>query len=350
MIDSRTFAIAAVMLVAGCPQPTKKGPAPLADPISIGERDLRADLVAELQDDILKSYERDEAPEWRNSMVDPNVGTARIGVGPGDVLVGSELERAPSRWPLDLDQRARAQPRSKRLEIHLAADETAAWATDEISWQIEICGRRAVIPLRMSALYARDGDRWVPVFEHLSFGRPPTATRQGQKKPREFRTAVVSRDLVDDLSHVLAPVLRREQDKSPGVLAQGPEGSLIGPAVDAEWHGADTTIAKLLPGREPTRLEDRLVGVIGRDSSKATIAYWVGNLTAKLPARPGVPAGVGHFRATFVFERRDGKWVIVQGHVSHAIDDDNLASTIFGTALISPKPLAIACDDGSRPN
>ncbi len=356
IVCARVFAICVATLAAtqaGCPRSKQQGPAPLADPISIGERDLQTDLVAELQDDILKSYERDEPPEWRNSMVDPRVGTVRIGVGPGDVLVRQELERAPSRWPLDLDRNSSAVAHSKRLEIHLARDQTAAWATDEISWWITTCGRTAVIPLRMSALYARDGDRWVPVFEHLSFGRTPTPTLPGQRTPRPIQTEVVSRDLTDELSRVLAPVLRREQDKRPDVLAPGPEVSLIGPAIDAEWHGHDTVFAKILPGRDPMRLEGRLVGTVGRRGTKPTIAYWVGNLTAKLAARPGVPAGTGHFRASFVFERqRDKKgrdhWVIVQGHVSHAIDDENLASAIFGTALISPKPLRISCGDGAR--
>lgn len=339
------WALCAVMLLAACPGTKKPGPAPLADPVSIGERDQRADLVAELQDDILKSYERDEAPEPQNAMLLPQIGTARLGVGPGDVLVGRELERAPSRWPLDIDQSTVAVPRSKRLDIHLAKDQTAAWATDEISWRIEMCGRTAVIPIRMSALYARDGDRWVPVFEHLSFARQPTPTRDGQLMPRALPTAVSSRDLADELSRAVAPVLRRALDKA---AKAGPEISLIGPDVNSEWHGAEIALAKILPGTEPMKLEDRRVGTVGRNEKKATIAYWIGNLTADLPGRSGVSAGKGHFRVTFVFEKHAEGWVMVQGHVSHAIDDDNLATAVFGTSLVSPKPLQISCDDGSR--
>ena len=338
-----------VLALGGCPDPKKKVPAPLADPAGMGERDTRADLVAELQDDILKSYERDEPPDFENAMVPPEIGTVRIGVGPGDVLVGAEQARAPSRWPLDLDPSAPADPRSKRLEIHLAQDRQAAWASDEISWRIKMCERTAVIPLRMTALFARDGDRWVPVFEHLSFARPPTPTRDGQKGPRAFPTAVSNRDLADELSRVLSPILRRALEKSPKSIAVTPDVTLLGPDVGTEWHGVEVSGARLMPGTEPMKLEDRRVGVVARNFGKATLAYWVGNLTADLPARPGVSAGKAQFRATFVFEKRNDAWVIVQGHVSHAIDDDNLASAVFGTALISPKPLAITCDDGSRP-
>ena len=115
-----------------------------------------------------------EREEIESSMIAPQIGTVRIGVGPGDILVSEELERAPSRWPLDVPAGTVTEARSKKLEIHLAQDSSAAWASDDISWRIVTCGRIAVIPLRMTALYARDGDRWVLVFEHLSFGRAPT--------------------------------------------------------------------------------------------------------------------------------------------------------------------------------
>ncbi|HWU89055.1 MAG TPA: hypothetical protein VN253_17440, partial [Kofleriaceae bacterium] len=119
----------------------------------------------------------------------------------------------------------------------------------------------------------------------------------------------------------------------------------------------------------------------------ATVAYWVGNFVATLPARPGIPAGKARMRGTFVFERRrlvkveieprrrprslagaegrscgeqatDCHWVLVQGHVSQPIDDGpdpsgvrhdivDLATLVYGTALVSPKPLEVTCDDGS---
>ena len=349
----RGVLVGLVVALAACPAPKKQGSVLLADSVAVNEHDLRAQLIAELQDDVLKSYERDEPPESQSVMVLKEIGAARIGVGPGDVLIGNELDRAPSRFPLDVDKSTFTESRSKRLEIWLSKDSTAAWVSDEISWRIQMCQRTAVIPLRLTALYARDGDRWVSVFEHVSFARTPTPTRAGQKLPREISTAVASRDLADDLSRVLSPVLRRMIDKAPKVVAQGPEGSLLGPEIAAEWHGTDVIQAKLVPGTVPLKLEDRRVGIVGRSLSKATIAYWIGNVTAELPARPGVAAGKAHLRATFVFERRadadgDRTWVIVQGHVSHAIDDNDLATAVFGTALISPKPLTISCDDGSR--
>lgn len=341
---TRWWRLAIVWLVTACPGAVKPGNAPLGDSVAADKRDHQADLIAELQDDILKSYERDEPPELENGMLLPAIGAARIGVGPGDVLVGAELAHAPSRWPLDVDSVTHTEPRSKRLEIHLAKDQTAAWVFDEISWRVTLCERTAIIPLRMTALYARAGDRWVPVFEHTSFGRTPTPARSGQLLPRRIATAVASRDFADELSRTLSPVLRRSIEKSPKSVSLGADASLLGVDDAAEWHGPDVVQAKLLPGVEPMKLEDRRVGVIGSSIEKSSIAYWIGNVIADLPARPGVAAGAGQFRGTFVFERRNAAWVLVQGHLSHAIEDGDLASAVFGTALISTKPLAIACD------
>lgn len=329
-----------------------------------------AHLYTVLQDDILTSYERDEPPEFESGMIDPKVGTARIGAGPGDVYIAGDLARAPSRWPLDVDRSTRTSVRSKRLEIHIAADQTAAWMADEVSWRIEMCGRTAVIPLRMTALYAHDGDRWVPVFEHLSFGWPPTPL--DAPLPKAIKTEVASGDLKDELSGILGRALFRTP-RDPAVAAQDPSALVLGPDAGDEWHGALVADARLPAGR----LEDRRVGLVGRDPAAATIAYWVGNYIADVPARPGYGAGKVRMRVTHVFEKRhpwardreaseadscapakdkdkgkdknaDCRWLLVQSHMSQPISDDELTSQVFGTALISPKPLQLDCSDGTN--
>lgn len=403
------------LALAGCPTPKPAVVGPGDSPIAINERDLRAGMKAELEDEILTSYERDEPPDVETAMLDPNIGPARIGVGPGDVLIGPELARAvngreltrvPSRWPLDVAPPMRTEARSKRLEVHLAQDGSAAWAFDEISWRISMCKRTAAIPLRMTALFAREGDRWVQVFEHLSFGRVPAPLRDGKLRGAEIRSAVASSDLVDELSGVLAQGQFRAT-RNPAVVSTGPEATIVGPDVYDEWHSVDV-LASGLAGLG-LRAEDRRVGLVGRTPDTATVAYWVGNFVASLPARPGIAAGKARLRGTFVFERRrivkeeiekrhrsrslaeaegrictaederkqrearqragtqgddepidECRWVLVQGHVSQPIDDGpdpsgerhdivDLATLVFGTALISPKPLRVTCDDGSPP-
>ncbi|MBA3499222.1 MAG: nuclear transport factor 2 family protein [Myxococcota bacterium] len=367
-----------IALLAGCPKKQVKDAPPLADNTAVVDRDGRVAIIAELKSEILTSYERDDPPEIESSMISPQVGTIRVGVGPGDVLVSDELERAPSRWPLDVTPATPTEARSKKLEIHLAQDATAAWAYDEVSWRIKTCGRTAVIPLRMTSLFARDGDRWVLVFEHLSFGRAPAPVRDGTLRGRTLKDARIDPDVHDSLSRVLAPVLTRSISKTPSAVSTGPEALIVGPDIIDEWQGPEMLGARVAAGN--LRAEDRRVGVVGRRVETATMAYWVGNFVADLPARPGVAAGKVRFRGTFVFEkRRENKaknkaaescskrlsvaeeeanpcrWIVVQGHISQSIDDGpdpdlmkrdylDLASVVFGTSLISPKPLELTCE------
>ena len=367
----RLFVLLAV--IAGCRGPGKPAAAP-TEPASAAEDPAMhlARLIAELQDDILTSYERDEPPEVDSGMIDAKIGAARIGAGPGDVYIAGDLKRAPSRWPLDIDRSTPTVVRSKRLDIHIAADQTAAWMADELSWRIEMCRRTAVIPLRITALYAHDGDRWVPVFEHLSFGFPPTPLPGDAPLPRAIKTEVVSGDLRDELSGVLARGLFRAP-RDVQVIAQDASALVLGPDLADEWHGAQVLEARLPAGR----LEDRRVGLVGRDPATATVAYWIGNYIADVPARPGAAAGKVRLRVTHVFEKRhsrppdrpdappdscappkdrdkdkdknaDCRWQLVQTHMSQPLSDDELTGQIFGTALVSSKPLQLDCSDPAR--
>lgn len=381
----RAALLAAAAVLAACRSAGPPQAETLPDPVATNDRDERTRIKAELEDEVLTSYDRDEPPEIETQMLDPKVGPARIGVRPDDLVVGADLARAPSRWPLAIGPRTPTEVRSKRLEINLSLDGTAAWVFDEISWRIASCGRTAAVPLRLTALYARDGDRWVQVFEHLSFGRLPSPARDGSLRGATFKSAVSSSDLVDELSGVLGQGLFRSQ-RNTSVLSVGPEVIVLGPELGDEWH-ADDILQSSLPAYG-LRAEDRRVGTVGRTPGQATIAYWVGNFVATVPARPGLPGGKARMRGSFVFEQRrlvqvevganrtaasadlerkscgvdatDCRWVLVQSHVSQPIDAGpdptgarpdpiDLATTVFGTSLVSARPLELTCDDGGRP-
>ncbi|HEX4418655.1 MAG TPA: hypothetical protein VH165_12180, partial [Kofleriaceae bacterium] len=352
----------------------RRATAPTDSVLSDDEGGRLAHLYGELQDDILTSYDRDEPPDLDSGMIDPRIGTARIGAGPGDVYIAGDLARAPSRWPLEVERSTRTEIRSKNLAIQIALDQSAAWMSDELSWRIELCGRTAVIPLRLTALYAHDGDRWVPVFEHLSFGWAPTVLDAPQSKA--IKTEVVTGDLRDELSGVLARGLFH-LPHDPSVVARDPLALVLGPDAGDEWHGTHVLEEQLPAGR----FEDRRVGLVGRDPASATVAYWVGNYLADVPATPGTAAGKVRMRVTHVFEKRhaqpigtapgtaydgcappkdpkdlkardrlaDCHWVLVQSHMSQPISDEALTQQVFGTALASIKPLALDCSDGTPP-
>jgi len=337
-------------------------------PVSDTEAERRQRMETELQDDILSSYERDELPDLDTDLVDPRVGPARIGVGPGDVLYGSEVhERASSRWPIRIDQTMKTAVRSKRLDIHLSADKaaSAAWMSDELSWRISFCGRTAVIPLRITALYAHDGDRWVQVLEHLSFGRTPTPSPDGSLVGRPMADALIDTSLSDELGREIVALFSGQTDRVRPLVSLDPEhrteddprapapSFLLAPDPDSEWHGDDDLARLQLVDGRLVKIQDRRVGVIGLSVAKATVAYEVANLVVDLRTHPGSPASQVLLRGTFVFEKRDDKWLMVQGHVSQAITDYALANRVFGTALESVnlesgEALRVTCDDGSR--
>ena len=379
----RARLVVSVAALCACGNPPTGPARPTADVNATADTDAerRQRMISELEDDVRANYERDDAPDVDTQLIDHRVGPARIGVGPGDIIYGDNPGlRAASRWPLDVTKGTPTDVRSKHLDVHLASDRgvSAAWVADEVSWRVTLCNRTAVIPLRITALYARDGDRWAEVFEHLSFGDTPHATPE--LVGARFKSVVASRDLADDLSRSLAPLLYHEHDRLPFVLAADPQQIaeddvelpaptfLLGPAADDEWHGAtDVSHAQLVDGRLDA--DDRRIGTIGPTLEQSTVAYWVGNFIATLGDRPGVKGGKVRMRGTFVFEKRppcsatgvcprvgavdctdpkaNCRWMIVQGHVSQPIDDDALAQRVFGTALLSSSPLDITCDDGA---
>lgn len=364
--------------VASCGSPpAPASPAETAAASNTIETELqrRQRLLGELQDDILSSYERDDPTDIDTALIHAKTGPARIGVGPGDVLYGEDVKlRASSRWPLFVDPGTDVVVRSKHLDIHLSSDRlvSAAWMSDEVSWRVALCGRTAAIPLRITALFARDGDRWVPVVEHLSYGSVPVATPD--LYGLEIRSAEVSKALATGLTQTLAPLLSRDAGRLASVLwldrndlaerdlMQPAPTLLIAPDRDGEWHGTDDlTRVQIVDGM--LEAEGRRIGSIRSGVGGSTIAYWVGNFIAHIEGRQGAAGGKVRLRGSFVFEKRAEKhstsidcrnpknackWYIVQGHVSHPIDDMSLASAVFGTALISDKPLRVMCDEATR--
>jgi hypothetical protein len=211
-----------------------------------------------------------------------------------------------------------------------------------------------VIPLRLTALYAHDGDRWVQVFEHLSFARIPQPTADGSLRGKEVPEAVVDREVADAVSRTLSALVSGQAGRMAQAIATGPRDDdptkpattfLLAPDPDGEWAGAAAESIRLVDGK--LAVDRPRIGTVGRPD-KATVAYWVGNLIAELRHHPGTPDSKVLLRGTFVFEKRKDKWVVVQGHISQPIDDIDLASLVYGTALISEKPLQITCDDGRR--
>ena len=237
---------------------------------------------------------------------------------------------------LYIDRDSTTELRSKQLRITIAADGKAAWVSDELSWRVAACGHTAVIPLRSTALYAHDGDRWIPVFEHASFARQLRAQVDGSLRGKGLKSESV-RDVADPLSGVLQRSLAGRADSTQPIAD---DAELIGPDLDA-WYGGSIREAKIGTGPIRAGGAPRRHGrAIGR--SRDRVAHWIGNFSAD------TPGGKVRMRGTFVFEKRDDQWVLAQGHLSQPIDDGDLAIRVFGTALVALDPLRLSCDDGPK--
>jgi hypothetical protein len=350
-----------LVLLAGCPGAGRgKGP-PLADTQGTDEPVSRGSLLRDLEAEVLDGYDRDEPLDTQVRVIDPVVGAARIGVGPGDVWVGEQVGLATSRWPLATDRTTDLDVKSKKLELHVAADQSAAWVSDEVSWRITACDRVAVIPLRFTALYVRDGDRWSAVVEHLSYGRPLSAEdHAGFGVPID--PAVADPAIAEALDAGLTPLLLAAR---PAALDLAPEAFALGPDVWDELRtgsGSDELAATPLWPRDlrieapsdgaagasvPTSARPgllsgaRRVGLVERGGGKTTIAYWVGTLLAPRPDVDGAQAV--RLRATFVFERTGTSWALAQAHLSLPTDDAALAGAAFGGSLAGLNPLRVTC-------
>jgi len=329
-----------VVLVAGllgaCSGSGGRGKPPLADLEGTAAPLSRAAMARELEADIIDSYARDDAPPPPMRQLDPTVGGARIGVGPMDLSAGFELAATQRRWRLEVPASGSSEIVSKRLEVHIATEGAVGWASDELSWRIVVCGRQVVVPLRYTALFAREGERWLPVVEHLSYAEMPGGGARGPSSTA-LDPAMSQRALALALDAAAAPLW---SPRRPIEATIGVDTIAIGPDLWNELHGEAVRTTALLPGGG-AEVVDRRAAAIGTRGTLPTVAYWVGILRAE--------RGAPLWRASLVFERSD-RWRVVQAHVSSPIDPVALARAVFGTALTSEAPLEVDCGALTAPS
>ena len=241
-----------------------------------------------------------------------------------------------------------------------------------------MCGRTAVIPLRITMLYARDGDRWVPMFEHMSFGHTPAPRRDGQLYGTPIASKVVaSPDFVDRALERDEPGAVARRAIAPRRSRPGPRRCCSAPTSTPSGTARTCSLAQLVPG--PARnVEDRRIGFVGRSLAagddrvlgrqrRRQPAGATGHRRGQGPAAhhvrvreaaddhgrwrgPGGPAGVDA-RARATAPTAGGCSCRATSASRSAIRSSRRA--VFGTALLSPnlesgEPLQVTCDDGAR--
>ncbi|MEO7732607.1 MAG: hypothetical protein ABIY55_16685 [Kofleriaceae bacterium] len=363
--------VVATLACATPPRPRVDARAPLVGQIETDE-DRRSRLVRELRGDILASFIDGDYLAFASRPVNPdvidlNVGSARIGVGPDDVVFKALITpHSWNRWPLALASKGkRPVVRSKRLRVHLASDKVveAAWMSDDVSWRIDVCGKVATIPLRVTALFAYEAGQWYEVFEHVSYARAPVVYPElrGARILDAFASQQLAEYPTGDLGAPLAAVLSGDPARMRDAVAVEPRGEadhdslvsaptfLWGPSFSRGWDGS-RGLTRVDLGVTSFQPEDRRVGLLG---THGTIAYWIGNFLVE--PRPAVGSGAGgklRVRGTFIFEKRcttpaagcePDRWIVVQGHISEPVSDEELASRAFGSRLQSWAPLRFDC-------
>jgi hypothetical protein len=354
----RALALAALLL-AGCPKPTTGAKAtPVGDPFSGESSDETAVLRHELESEVRESYERDEVStteDWQD-VLDPSLGIVRFGVRPGDEQVVTKGATPPRRLPLRIvasDDGAGACEetlRSNDLRVYLSPDASTAWVTDELTACVPACGKQALLPLRLSAVYVRGGDRWVLAVEHLSYPQPAASLiARGDDHATAIDSFVSRRASAPDLANLVpsaiaetVPADRESTFATDGqALAWWPDpahelrGAAIsgGPSLTDAFDAASITT-------EGARLG------IGPQTGPGAIAWWAGMILVK--ARTGLGGENNEvplrLRGTFVMRRDPDRWRIVQSHVSAPIDDQTLAHEIAADAKIVDGRIIVPCD------
>jgi hypothetical protein len=179
-------------------------------------------------------------------------------------------------------------------------------------------------------------------MEHLSYPQRVAdlvgdADKMRGKKPRKaldprpaVRTPldVVMRAVAADLPDAdRAKMFATDRDAL--ALWPDPEQELRGSAVVSA-----ASLARSFDARSVT-LETWRVGMSpdpGGSVNPGSVAWVAGTLRVEIerPLDDTVEIVLMRLRATFVLERRDGEWLIVQSHVSAPADDEALVGTVRG--------------------
>lgn len=295
----------------------------------------RGDLVRELEATVLESYSQlnlDNLEAYTDGIA-RHRPIVLVGVRPQDTLSGV-ASGAVSRDPRPLLRQA-AAIFSKNLEIRLSRDGTVGWIYDEISYRVDIEGRVASLPIRITAVYVRDLDRWVLVNEHWSYplglsdviadarmgiGVAPSGIAPGGSESTLPQLLAIARRL---------PQADEEFRRRALVAEEGALLLLPGPTM--EFHGSEVAAAPTLgeqfgPGVQ-IELAEHHIGV----ARTGSVAWLQGNLRVVTRIHDD-PVHIG-LRVSHVFEQRPGRgWQVVQTHVSAPVGDRALHKHVLGDA------------------
>ena len=352
LVRMRTLTV--LLVLSACP----RRPAPIEEAVPGGtevfdepadgdEADRRAIEAAVLESYLDLSSGNDEAyAEALSRDLDVTV----IGVGPDDVAFGTGLsaDQVPTLPFRDVEpctgpSRSLERPLvlSRDLEVVLHGKEgerSVAWVSDEISYRIPWHCRQAIVPLRLTALFVRNLERWDEVLLHVSYGIAGD----------ELRELAASRALETPRA------IERAFSVGPSVKVRGVVATSLAADEQPRQLVIDDAVGSIaiLPGAhdvfrdQAARSAPWIVSAIGDVGHAELDGYRISvstdQLVAWVAANVRVTSRVGDtpvtvlMRGTFVLERsgpRGGEpagWRVVQRHISVPVARADLGFRVFG--------------------
>jgi ketosteroid isomerase-like protein len=358
----------AALLAVGCgsPRTASVQSRPTAAPGRVSVLELRRELEATVLENYLQ-LGLGNMEAYADS-IDTGDDVTSIGIGPDDVFAGApgdacagagatspeamalhrgcgrSAERLPFRSGEPCLQGSEGEAPclgvfSKNLGVRMSRDGTTAWVVDEISYRIPHRGRQAAMPLRYTAVFARDLERWVLVMEHLSYPLSSELVRELAAAGALATPAPLEKHgvpslwqivheyiAVDAASRARSPVLAATRTASEDrvILLPDPRAELRGAAIYSAPNLADV----FGPGTQVAAQDMRVFFAPG-----GRVAWMAGNLTMSTRVNDQ-PVSIG-MRLTVVLEQDEGAmWRLMQAHVSVPVRKDQLEAQVLGSGLV----------------
>ena len=316
-------------LLTACGAAARQAPGGVALPPEMTAPELGPDaLLADLRATVLENYEA-RSGGYEEAYLDSLAKDERlilISVGPDDVVLGFHPAAAQRNRPF------RDRPAtfvSKALDVQLSHDRTVAWGYDEVSYRIPQGARQVIVPLRATTVWERRNGRWMLVQEHVSYGIPDSealgeaaAGRSLNPKPLGNTTSRGA----EQVRAVLLALVSDDGEARKKHIAADAGSVFVASDADRERRGdkvAETTIRSMLGYDLEVRPSDLRVQL----SASGTCAWAAGNVIVQGTGddRRRLP-----LRVTYVLEKRDEVWKVVQTHVSVPLGPSELARRVLG--------------------
>lgn len=363
------LALILIVALAGCGRKKSQTAPTMAAPPPEGVNvvELSRDLEAAVLDNYLQLGLGNM--EAYGDIIDTDAAVTLIGLGPDDLYLGEQSEACAaamaSTAPEAVLQRRRVCGRtsdrlpfrigspclpdtdpdqpclgvlSKNLTARVSRDGTTAWVVDELSYRIPYRGRQAAMPLRYTAVFVRDVERWDLVQEHLSYPLPTRLARELAAAGQLATPARMERHGVPAVweivhEHLIRDKVNRARDKVVAASQGASEDRVLllhNPS--GERHGAEIFTGENLADAfgAGTQLEARDVRVFTAPGDR--VAWLAANLN--VATQHETKPVLIRMRVTAVLERDErGAWQLMHAHASIPIRKDQLAARVFGAGL-----------------